>query len=474
MATGAVEAAAAAAVAPPPSDVGAGAARPSQRQQRMKKHRPTKNAEVGTPVTCCLGVLLLALVAAKAICGAILLTSSSSVKQRSGFADTVHDPSRRNNTLNPRMCVCDSQLSQKMDPLGRMGLRGSLTSERFCRQCWSANQVAGFRRKLARGSSLIPWAVWLLASPLLLLVFMPHLANWPKLQALTPRITTFALCTDVVLCALMGAFSLDWGAFKNLCINGHAFDEHYHVEVAFVDSLYFDVCAYSAVEERMLTSIGVVMVLDIIVIVIICYMRSSGLLHKPQSRQAHELLGRITALTDSSKAFDTRRKNAEVPPELLGQPQQGQQGNWGIGLSLMNFDFAHRRKRRDERRLNGGHLPLGKYGHPRGGSVDPAPAEKAPRRSGKRNPTHPWRKEKEARKRSQSPQPKGEASKHSKEKGPKGKPVNEFFAYARVIARSRGSHGGSDSEDSLDNLEPDKLLELFHPPVRKKPARRFL
>lgn len=390
---------------------------------------------VGTPVGRILGVLLSAVLLGKAICGGVLLSSAGMVSGRSSF--TAAAAPERNVSAGPRMCVCVNNTLTRMDPLGRLGGRGFLTSHRFCKRCWSAVDMASFRSRLGQGSMLIPLTVWLLATPLILLVLVPFLGNWPALQARAPSMAVQALGADVVVCLLMGAFCLDWGTFKSLCINGHAFDEKYQVEVPFADTLYFDVCAYSSVEERMTGSVGAVIALDLVAMTVIFYMRSTRLLHKPESRRTKGFLTRLGELTESARAvgaFDTMARRAmevrrrdPVAPSLMGQ----RQADWGVGLSLLNFDGKPRKDRRDAEQHRSGLAGRSARG------AQSSRAKQAPARQNR--------------------------GRTAKERG-----ANELFTYALNIAHTRGPVDyESDEEESLAGLEEAAMPELFHPPMAR-------
>lgn len=304
----------------------------------------------------CLRITLCMLVIMKLASAGLLLRTSVVVSDRQSFAQSPLD----NTTLpHPRLCICGNRLAGQVDPLGRLGLRGGMTTEKICRRCYTAADMNIFRWRLLKGSGWFPLAAAFLSAPLILVAAMSQLKCWPTLQGLALMVAIYASGIDLFLCALMLLFSVDWGVFKSLCTVGHAFDDVYHVEVGLAEELYLDICGYSAAEHTITLAVFGILLVDLLALAALTYvMQEFG------SFRGRKLLKWLASLAESADpvhAFDSRRgvfrqnkaDRRKVPgASILGQPREGGRiRDFGVRLSLWgDGQSRHSRRTEEDRR----------------------------------------------------------------------------------------------------------------------------
>lgn len=209
-----------------------------------------------------------------------------------------------------RLCVCKGDV----DPMSRMGKRGAMLTDEFCEACYTLDQVVRFREHLVLSCDVIPWVLAFLSTSLPLLAFAPLLGRWRWVLEKVYSTARYASGISISVCLLVLAFGTDWNVFKSLCMSGHGFDQKYRVEVFLSDDHYFELCAYGKREDRIVTLLTVVIVLDVATLVTVWYMTSLREEHVrlAKGRKMFERLRILGRSANPIRVFDSRSAEASA------------------------------------------------------------------------------------------------------------------------------------------------------------------
>jgi len=248
-------------------------------------------------------IVLCIISAARFACGFVFLHSASEIRKRASFADESKEV-EADVAKGLRWCACESS----MDPLGRSGKRGVMLTTDFCDACYTETELVDYRWRLLRNGRYFPWLLGILSVLLLLLALAPVLRRWSWFHQKLFSLTGVTSLVDLILNIVVMISWSNSEVFKSLCLKGHAFNAKYSTETIFPDSVYQDVCAYSAREHDMEMVVLAIVILDVLAFMTFAYMqtlREQGLLGLI-SRERRNFIYSLASRALPVRAFDTR------------------------------------------------------------------------------------------------------------------------------------------------------------------------